>query len=50
VLDLKKLDATQARLFDSAGGTIAYPAPAIPEPHASWVPPLEALWLERYGA
>jgi hypothetical protein len=25
------------------------PAPAIPEPHGSWVPLIEALWLERYG-
>jgi hypothetical protein len=26
------------------------PARTIPEPHGSWVPLIEAAWLERYGA
>jgi putative thiamine transport system substrate-binding protein len=30
--------------------TIAFPAPALPEPHASYVPLIEAFWLKRYGA
>jgi putative thiamine transport system substrate-binding protein len=29
---------------------IAFPAPALPEPHASYVPLIEAFWLKRYGA
>jgi putative thiamine transport system substrate-binding protein len=24
-------------------------APALPEPHGSWVEPLEREWLKRYG-
>jgi len=26
------------------------PAPAIPEPHGSWVDALEKEWTKRYGA
>ena len=32
-----------------AGG-VTFPGPAIPEPHGSWVPLVEAAWLEKYGA
>ncbi len=34
---------------EGAGGGIKYPGPAMPEPHASWVPIIEAKWLLRYG-
>ena len=30
-------------------GRVTEPAPAIPEPHGSWVPLLEKAWLESYG-
>jgi putative thiamine transport system substrate-binding protein len=52
VLDLSKLPPEQAALFangDGPGGLVAA-GPPLPEPHASWVPLLEAAWLERYGA
>jgi putative thiamine transport system substrate-binding protein len=52
VLDPSKLSPEQAALFDSRevpGGLVAA-GPPLPEPHASWVPLLEAAWLERYGA
>ncbi len=52
VLALAKLDASDQKLFaaTSVPGSVAHPAPALPEPHASWVPLIEAAWLERYGA
>jgi putative thiamine transport system substrate-binding protein len=52
VLALAKLDADQQKLFaaSSTPGSVTHPAPALPEPHASWVPLIEAAWLERYGA
>lgn len=52
VLALSKLDADQQKLFaaTSAPGSVTHPAPALPEPQASWVPLVEAAWLERYGA
>lgn len=52
VLDVKKLPSAEQALFtkgDVAGG-LKFPAPTIPEPHGSWVPLIEAAWLERYGA
>ena len=51
VLDLSKLSAADKALFPSQAlpGSVKDPAPAIPEPHGSWVPLIEALWLERYG-
>ena len=30
-------------------GQVAHSAPALPEPHGSWVDPLEREWLQRYG-
>ena len=30
-------------------GQVARSAPALPEPHGSWVEPLEREWLKRYG-
>lgn len=52
VLDMAKLDANQKALFTAQAdpGSVTVPAPAIPEPHGSWVPLIEAAWLERYGA
>ena len=51
VLALSRLSAEQAKLFDSASvpGSVAEPAPALPEPHGSWVPLIEKAWLESYG-
>ncbi len=52
VLDLMKLSSADAALFTgrTAPGAVAVPAPTIPEPHGSWVPLIEAAWLERYGS
>ena len=51
VLDLSRLSPEDRALFTSlsAPGAVAAPAPTIPEPHGSWVPLIEAAWLERYG-
>ncbi len=51
VLALSKLLASDAKLFAASAisGAVNQPAPAIPEPHASFVPLIEAAWLERYG-
>ena len=52
VLALSKLPPAEAARFTTReiAGSVLEPAPAIPEPHGSWVPLLEALWLERYGS
>lgn len=52
VLAPAKLGAEDRKLFTagSTPGSVTHPAPALPEPHASWVPLIEAAWLERYGA
>ncbi len=53
VLATDRLGAADRALFAaaaSAPGTVQRPAPAIAEPHASWVDPLEREWLRRYGA
>ena len=53
VLALDKLSPAQRAAFaDSAQapGAVRQPAPAWPEPHGSWVDPLEREWLKRYGA
>ncbi len=51
VLALEKLSATDRALFTAVGapGQVARPAPTLPEPHGSWVDPLEREWLRRYG-
>jgi putative thiamine transport system substrate-binding protein len=51
VLDVSKLSAPDKALFppQALPGSVKHLAPAIPEPHGSWVPLIEALWLERYG-
>lgn len=52
VLDLAKLKPAEKALFKGgdAPGSLSFPARTIPEPHGSWVPLIEASWLERYGA
>jgi len=51
VLALPKLPpAERARFVAKAlPGQVENTAPAIPEPHGSWVDPLEKEWLKRYG-
>lgn len=51
VLAVEKLNATDRALFAAAvaPGQVTKPAPTLPEPHGSWVEPLEREWLRRYG-
>ena len=51
VLALDKLSAGERELFtgSAAPGQVRQPMPAVPEPHGSWVDPLEREWLRRYG-
>ena len=51
VLALERLPAADRALFTqgAAPGTVAQPAPAWPEPHASWVDAIEREWARRYG-
>ncbi len=51
VLALDKLGANERALFVAAAapGQITRPAPTLPEPHGSWVDPLEREWTRRYG-
>jgi putative thiamine transport system substrate-binding protein len=51
VLAKAKLTAEEAKFFENSmvTGRVTEPAPAIPEPHGSWVPLLEEAWLESYG-
>lgn len=52
VLAVERLSAAQQALFKgkSLPGQVEKSAPAIPEPHGSWVAPLEQAWLKRYGS
>ncbi len=52
VLSMNKLSAEEAKFFATSdvAGSVKKPSPAIPEPHGSWVPLIEAAWLEHYGA
>jgi putative thiamine transport system substrate-binding protein len=52
VLDLARLPAPERVLFQSTPlpGAVGRTAPALPEPHASWVEPVEKEWIRRYGA
>ena len=52
VLAVARLGAQEQKLFagKSVPGQVQQAAPAIPEPHGSWVAPLEKEWLARYGA
>jgi putative thiamine transport system substrate-binding protein len=51
VLDLARLSPEQRAQFAPANapGALRQARPAILEPHASWVQPLEQAWLQRYG-
>jgi putative thiamine transport system substrate-binding protein len=51
VLALDKLSATDRALFTAkaAPGQVSQPAPVLPEPHGSWVDPIEREWTRRYG-
>lgn len=52
VLSPAKMSPQDAALFNAARapGQVEKFAPVIPEPHGSWVDPLEKEWLRRYGA
>ncbi len=52
VLSPAKMNAPDAALFNAsrAPGQVEKFAPVIPEPHGSWVDPIEKEWLKRYGA
>lgn len=51
VLALDRLSAAERALFaaGAAPGQLAKSAPALPEPHGSWVDPIEREWARRYG-
>jgi putative thiamine transport system substrate-binding protein len=51
VLDLTKLSGEDAKQFSSlpAPGSVTFPGPALLEPHGSFVPLIEAAWLEHFG-
>jgi putative thiamine transport system substrate-binding protein len=51
VLAVDKLAAADKARFAAKPlpGQVHSPAPSIPEPHGSWVDPLEKEWLKRYG-
>lgn len=50
VLDISKLPTSARTAFATAPlpGQVKQTAPALPEPHASWVEPLEKEWTRRY--
>ena len=52
VLAVAKLSASDRALFaaGSAPGQLTRSVPAIPEPHGSWVDPIEREWARRYGS
>jgi putative thiamine transport system substrate-binding protein len=52
VLSPAKMSWQDAALFTTARapGQLDKFAPVIPEPHGSWVDPIEKEWLRRYGA
>ena len=51
VLALDRLSPADRTRFAAQAlpGQVARSAPALPEPHGSWVEPLEREWLKRYG-
>ena len=51
VLAMDKLTPAERARFGSASlpGQLDKSAPALPEPHGSWVDPLEKEWARRYG-
>jgi putative thiamine transport system substrate-binding protein len=52
VLAPSKMPAQDAARFTAAAATgqVERFAPVLPEPHGSWVDPIEKEWLRRYGA
>jgi putative thiamine transport system substrate-binding protein len=51
VLALDKLSSADRALFaaTAAPGQVVMPAPTWPEPHGTWVDPIEREWTRRYG-
>ena len=51
VLAIDKLPPAERALFAAAPlpGQLSQTMPTLPEPHGSWVDPLEKEWLRRYG-
>ncbi len=51
VLDVQRLPVAEQVFFQAKpqAGALAQSAPALPEPHGSWVQPLEQEWTRRYG-
>lgn len=51
VLAVDRLPEEQQALFAAAAlpGRVERPAPVRPEPHGSWVEPLEREWVRRFG-
>jgi putative thiamine transport system substrate-binding protein len=51
VLAVARLPAADQALFaqGQAPGAVMQPAPALPEPHASWVEVIEREWARRHG-
>jgi putative thiamine transport system substrate-binding protein len=51
VLAVDRLTAADKALFTQTAmpGLVAHAAPALPEPHASWVGAIEREWTRRYG-
>ena len=51
VLAVNKLPPSERAAFAAPPlpGQVITSAPAIPEPHASWVDPIKKVWLNRYG-
>ena len=52
VLAVDRLPPAERTRFGGAAvaGQVQRPMPVIPEPHGSWVEPLERAWQRRYGA
>ena len=51
VLDVARLSPADRALFGDKPqpGQVARTAPTLPEPHASWVDPIEKEWIRRYS-
>jgi putative thiamine transport system substrate-binding protein len=51
VLAIDRLPARERAMFaaGAAPGQLAKSAPTLPEPHGSWVDPIEREWARRYG-
>ena len=51
VLDVRRLPAAEQLFFQAKkqAGALTESVPTLPEPHGSWVHPLELEWTRRYG-